>query len=435
MNSQDIKKSSLDLFKRIYNSSLFKSSGIYTLANVINASIPFFLLPILTRYLSTADYGIVSMFQTVLLFLYPFVSLNVDSAIGRRYYDKKEINFSQYVGNGFIISFASSTIIFIIFLIFSALLSFYTAIPRLWLLAAVAVSLCQYIINVLLIIWQVKVKPIWYGIFQILQTLMNFGLTAVLVIMLNRTWQGRLEAHIYTMLIFALLAAYILYRNNLMKLAYNRSYIIDALKYGIPLIPHTVGWMVAIIADRFFLTNLVGIEQTGIYTVAFQIGVIIRMLVSSFNTAYYPWLFERLKQNDFNVKIKIVKFTYIYFLALILLLSLFYILSPWFIKFYVGKEFYDSTNYIIWIAGGFVFYGMYLMLTNYIFYSEKTIVLGWISSSIAIINIPLTYFLIKKNNTLGAAQATLISHFLLFIFTWLAVTRVYKMPWNLKNTK
>lgn len=43
-------------------SSLFRNARIYTVANALNSAIPLLLLPILTRYLSPEEYGMVAMF-------------------------------------------------------------------------------------------------------------------------------------------------------------------------------------------------------------------------------------------------------------------------------------------------------------------------------------------------------------------------------------
>lgn len=51
---------------------LFGNAAIYLGANILNAGIPFLLLPILTRVLTPADYGIVAMFSVVVSILGAF---------------------------------------------------------------------------------------------------------------------------------------------------------------------------------------------------------------------------------------------------------------------------------------------------------------------------------------------------------------------------
>ena len=66
---------------RVIKSSLFQSAFIYTLTRAINSAIPFFLMPVLTRYLTPVDYGIVAMFGVLLSFVASFTGLSIHGAI------------------------------------------------------------------------------------------------------------------------------------------------------------------------------------------------------------------------------------------------------------------------------------------------------------------------------------------------------------------
>ena len=45
---------------------LLQNAAVYSLSNILNAAIPFLLLPILTRVLLPADYGVLAMFNATL---------------------------------------------------------------------------------------------------------------------------------------------------------------------------------------------------------------------------------------------------------------------------------------------------------------------------------------------------------------------------------
>ena len=77
-----------NLLNRVISSSLFRTSGIYTITASINAGIPLLLLPVLTTKLSPEDYGIIAMFQLVTSLLYPIFGMNLESSIARKYFDE-----------------------------------------------------------------------------------------------------------------------------------------------------------------------------------------------------------------------------------------------------------------------------------------------------------------------------------------------------------
>lgn len=423
------------MIKKFFKSSLIKASGIYTITNVINRAIPFLLLPVLTRYLNPNDYGIVAMFGVLLSFVSPFTGLCIHGAIARQYYEKDNVHLPTYIGNCFFLLAVSSTLTALIFFVFSGYISQYTAFPKDWMWVVIAVSIASFVNQVVITLWQVQTRPVPIGIFQITQTITNLGLSLFFVVICGLAWQGRIQAQIVAVLGFALIGIYILHRNDWLKFSLNAAYLKNALYFGLPLIPHTLGAVIITMTDRFFITNMVGLEATGLYSVGYAFGSIIGMLEHSFNQAYVPWLYERLKRNEIAVKIKIVKATYLYFIIITFFAISLSLIAPWFLSFFVGQKFAGSHVFVFWIALGYAFSGMYKMVGNYIFYAQKTYILAWVTFFSALLNIVLNYFLIKYNGAVGAAQASTITHFVFFILTWLFSSKVYNMPWllNLKS--
>jgi O-antigen/teichoic acid export membrane protein len=417
------------MLRKFLKSKLLKSAGIYTITSGINSAIPFLLMPILTRYMSPDDYGIVSMFGVLVAFVAPFTGLSIHGAIQRQYYEKDSIDLPKYVGNCILILLLSSTIVALIFYLFAEPISRVSSFPKQWLWIVIVVSIGQFLSQIVLTLWQVQLKAIKYGFFLILQTSLNAGLSVLLVVCVGMAWQGRIEAQAIAFIIFGFIAFWILKNNKLLKFTIEWKYIRNALNFGVPLIPHALGGVIITITDRLFITNMIGLDATGLYTVGYQVGMIIGLLENAFNQAYVPWLFERLKLNNEVVKAKIVKITYIYFLIIISLALGLGLISTWFLDFFVGKRFVGSSEFVIWIALGYVFNGMYKMVVGYIFYMEKTHILSWITFICAGINVVLNYFFIKINGAVGAAQASTLTFFLSFILTWVLSYRVYKMPW------
>lgn len=419
------------MIKRVINSSLFQGAGIYAFFSMIKSAIPFFLLPVLTRYLSPADYGILAMFAVLVGICKPFAGLNVVAAIKVKYYDRNNVDLPQYIGNCFTILLVSTVVFSGIVWFFADPLCEFSAFPKDWLWAVLVVAFGQFVVMVLMLIWQVQNKATDYGTYQVLQTLSSIGITIFLVVVLGKNWQGKIEAQLITIFLFAAYGFYWLYKNGFINFSFNMAYIKSALKFGIPLIPHTLGSIFISYTDRTFITNMVGIAATGIYVVAWQISLIVDMVNISFSKAYMPWLYERLAKNDYEMKVKIVKITYLYFILILAFVLTLSFIAPPFLRVFVGEKFAGAGKYIFWITLGYAFRGMYLMVTKFVFYAEKTHILAWVTFATAMLNIVFNYFLIKRNGAIGAAQATAISFFLSFILTWILSARVYKMPWNL----
>lgn len=421
-----------EFFKQIYSSSLAKNSGIYILAIFLEKSIPFLLLPILTRYLTTADYGIVSMFSVLVGLSMPIVSIGMKPAILRSYY-KDDINFTTYINSALSLLLISTAFLLIIAYIFADFITSITEFPQNWLFTVIFVAVGQFIVGILLVIWQAEYKALQFGTFNILVTSINIGLSVYLIVALGYGWDGRVIGKLFAYVLFSLIALQILYQKQLISFSISFQYIKHLLLFGVPLIPHLLSNFVISMSDRIFITNMVGIDETGIYTVGYQIGMIISVLAYSFNKAWHPWLFEKLKNGKQEIKIKIVKITYGYFLLIIVLAFVLSLIAPWFINIFIGEAFTGSVQYVFWIALGYAFQGMTYMVINYIYFEEKTHLLTWLTILSAGLNIVLNYILIKKYGAIGAAQATTVTFLIQFLLTWIVSSRTHNMPWLLRT--
>jgi len=426
-----MKKLSLRPIRQLYKSSLLRAAGTYGFFSIINKSIPFLLLPILTRYLSPSDYGIVAVFNILVTIAIPFIGLNTNGAFSRAFFTPDRFETSTYTGT--IVMFVLLNSVFVTFLIivFRNYLGKIFSIPSNWLWLTGLIGLSMSLIQITLSAWRVRERPKAFGLFQILNTTADFSLAVLLVVVLGMSWQGRLVSRAIIAPIFAFWGIFILKRNKWLTFRWDTSCLWHALAFGIPLIPHSLAGIINTATDRLFIANMVGVADVGVYTVGYQIGAIINLLAMAFNQAYVPWLFKKLNQNNEQTKRKIVRYTYVYFLLILFFAFLLGLAAPFILKYLVGKEFQGSAIYVIWIAIGSAFHGMYFMVVNYIFYAEKTYLLAIVTFTGAAINVALNYIFITVNGAIGAAQATSITHLITLLMVWYLADRVYPMPWRI----
>lgn len=421
------------LVRNLMSSKLFKSTGIYTISSIINKAIPFFLLPLMTRFLTPEDYGIVSMFGVVLSITIPIIGLSVDGAVERVYFEKDSVKIEEYIFNTLILLLISSILGAFLYILLVKYITDITSIPKNILWTVVIIAIFEFISRIVLVIFRVQYKAKQFGIFQISSTALNTIASILLIVYFGLTWEGRILAQLLAALLMGTIGLFVLIRGKWIKARINFSYLIHAFRFGIPLVPHAIGSVIMTITDRLFITNMVGLETTGIYSVGYQIGMIINILSVSFNQAYAPWLYSKLKENNFSNKLKIVKGTYIYFASILMVALILSVIAPLIVTIFVGDKFEGSVIYVFWISVGYAFNGMYFMVTNYIFFAERTSILAKITFTSALFNIPLNYYFVSSYGAIGAAQATTIIYLIKFLLTWMLSSKVFKMPWNLKQ--
>lgn len=420
------------MIKKLLHSKLIKDSFIYVFADVINKAIPFLLLPVLTYYLTPADYGKLASFNSFFGLMGIFIGLSIQGAISVNYYKMKKEELASFVGNVIYILLSSLLLTLIIVTIFQHQITNYIGLEIKWLYIAAVMSFFSFIVLMNLSLWLVEQKPLFYGGFELFDTLIKLGFSLFFVISLLMTWRGRVLGMFIGAMLSAIISLILLYKRDYLKFGLKEIYIKDALHFGIPLVPHQLSFWLRTGAIILLLNNFVGKDNTGLYSVGLQFVIPLSVLTVAFNKAWAPYLYRKLSDNpNIGDKNNIVKFTYSYIIAITLLSLLLIWIAPMVIKLLLNKDFHGASLFIKYLTIGVAFQGMYYMVVNYIFYVKKTKYLAYITFGTSLVNVSLAYVLIQKNGALGAAQANAISMFLSFLLVWYYSNKVYPMPWIL----
>ena len=129
------------------NRKLLNNGAIFLFSNVLNASIPFLLLPFLTRLLTPEDYGIVAMFAIFLTLVSAFVGLSVHGAVNVQYFKLENNEFNEYVTSCFMLLAASAVTVFLVVFLIGGYFEEIIGLPHKWMLIGVLVSFFQFFIN------------------------------------------------------------------------------------------------------------------------------------------------------------------------------------------------------------------------------------------------------------------------------------------------
>ncbi|MFN8406491.1 MAG: oligosaccharide flippase family protein [Sphingobacteriaceae bacterium] len=419
----------LKLFRALKNSPLFSNAAVYIFFNLIFNLVPFILMPILTRELPPADYGLVTMFGIFGNFILPFVSLNLFGSVAIKIHKSDDQDVDQYLWNCILIISTAAIIILLFCLCFSPLIHTYLGLGTMTIVIGVIMVFAQSIYQLQNAVHQAKSQSIRYAFIASIALIFNLILTLIFVVYLKWAGMGRIYAQALSMVLVTIIALWILIRTRSLKFSYNSVHIRNGLKFGLPLIPHSIGGMIFFITDRVIMNRFIGLSEVGVYSVAFQLCGGLTLIASSFNLAYAPWLYKQLKSNSDLQKKAIIKFTYLYFGGLFAIGALIYFSMLLVVPFFVGDKFISAIKYFPCLLVANIFGSMYFMVCNYIFYAEKTKYLALITFLSAILNIPLCYFLLQYYGTLGVVYSLIIINLLIFVATWFAAQKSYPMPW------
>ncbi|MCC4831107.1 oligosaccharide flippase family protein [Shewanella sp. 10N.7] len=410
-----------------------KNTLIYLLSSILSASMPFVLLPILTRFLSPSDYGQVAMYNILVVVLTALIGLNVTGSVQRKYYDddvtKEDI--AIYIGNCLYITKLSILLVLLALSIFYKEISLYLEIPVFWLFIAVFQVSLVFIVNLRLAYWQVESAALKFGALQLFNAATNSALCILFVVWLGLNAEGRIYSIVLACLLAGIVALYSLFRNQLINFTISKKDIIRALKYGIPLIPHVIGTFLIVSVGRLVVKNELGIATAGLFMAAVNVSNVLSVIFTSINKAYVPWLFTKLKINNKTYNKLIVKYTYLYILLLIFVSVLSYKFSPYVFELVVGPEFRSISYIIPLLVISQIVLGMQKSIVNHLFFLEKTKSLSTITVFCGLISLLLLFFFIKSYGIYGAGLAIFIASVIQFFLTYLLVCKESNLQWNI----
>lgn len=424
----------IKLITKIINKDIFKNFVIFGFTDVLNKLIPFLLLPVLTRFLTTDDYGIIASFNSLDAILIILIGLSVNGAVVVNYYKLSPDELRIYVGNTIYLLLISSLIVIGLVLIFGDYFEVLIKLPKKWIYLSICIAFCYFISQINLSLFMVEQKAVSFGIYNILNTILKIGISVFLVVQMGMNWEGNAYGILIGSIIMAVVSLITIVKRNYIKLSFCKKYFVDALNFGIPLIPHQIGYWFRKGGIIFLLVYIVGKSEAGLFDVANKFVLIISLAVASFYKVYQPYLYKILSSNpNSEAKLKLVKYSYLFMISMLMMAILLTIISPWLIDLMTNESFHQSYIFIWNLSLAASFQGMNLVIVGYIFYEKKTKFLALNTLLFAIVQIILTYLLVPLRGTIGAAEAATISFFLSFLSTWIYSNKIYRMPWLLKR--
>ncbi|MFU9047318.1 oligosaccharide flippase family protein [Acinetobacter tibetensis] len=397
---------------------VLKDSFIYLIGELFAKSLPFLMLPYLTRKLGPDGFGELSYYLTMLSLFAIFVGLSQDGAVTRYFYfyGKKALN--TVVKAGYLFNITISFILLLGCWWFKAEIMAYIVLATMF----------QSFVNVQLALRQCQQQPFKYIIIQIILSLTNVLFTvAALEYFSQELVAYRILAIVVTNLTTFLIASLVLgdlfrdnYRFTWQRMRLGLLYIFS---FGLPLILHQSSFFIKGQLDRIFIYQQYSKAELGIYSAGVQVAAVLPIILMALNKAIVPYYYQGLKDNSLTIA-KIKKYT-LYSLPLSILPAVIGCFLPeqvylWFL----GQSYVGSKYYVVMYLLGFGANLPYLMLVNYFFYHGKNLMISKITALSSIVYLILLYFFAKESVEL-IPYALLFSNFILIISMW----------WMLKNVK
>ena len=208
-----------------------------------------------------------------------------------------------------------------------------------------------------------------------------------------------------------------------------RALVRNALRVGLPTIPHGLALYLLSAGDRVVVERLEGLAAAGAYYIAYAVGSLAIFLVAALNGAWGPILYGSERERRWRLLAdSAVAVTRVVALAAgALALG-----APIALKLFAPADYdLDGLGAVsALVAASALFYLWYITSYNVIIWRGVTGILALSTPVAAVANLALCAVLIPPLGVEGAALATLISYALLALLTWTRARSLAAIPWD-----
>lgn len=405
---------------------LFKNVGLLTISNFGGKILTFLLVPLYTKYLTTSEYGTYDLYVTTVSLLVPILSVCIFDAV-LRFSLKSDADKSDIFTVGFR-NMIKSIILFGLLILINYT---FKLIP----------TLNEYPLYLLLYFAGER----FYGYFSAVAKgldkvkdyaicgFINSAITLVFNVLFLTVFKWGIDGYfIANISAFFIAGFYLMIKVKISK--YLRLHLKskaqkrEMLHYSKHLVFNGISWWINSSLDRYIIIWMCGTSENGIYSVAYKIPTIINVVQAIFNQA---WTLSAAKEFD-DKEDSFYSDTYkVYNLVLVLACSALIIFNQLIAKIIYSNDFYVAWRYVPFLLISAIFAALNAFLDSIFSASMDSKLIATTAIIGACINAALNLVLVHFMGAMGAAIATMVSYFTIWVIKYIKVNNVVHMKENI----
>lgn len=409
--------------------------SIYLLANIINRSAGFILIPVYTHVLSLEEYGLYAIIMAVSDMLAILFGMGFSAAMIRFYFDfddespeQKSVISTTLLGFFILAAFILIAAYPIARVVVSII---FESTENLGIFIFAIVGLIFTLLFEIVIGYTVVRKNVWQYLFiAVSKALLFIGTNVFFVIYLDLGVPGIIYATVLSLGSISVFFAGTIFRK--VGFRFSARILREMVAYGLPLIPASFTNAALPVVERHFINVLVGPAAVGIYALGHRLASMLQMFIAKpFSEIFFVRRFETLsKGEDQSVFNRIL----LVFVALMMTCALgLSVFSNEIINLISPADYLAVVPAIPVLGLCFVISSLNLNIQLGIIYQKKTRIIPIIGLVVLTASIPANYLLIGKFGILGAALALLLMNSLRIVLTLIfnlsIGTRMINIDW------
>ena len=417
--------------------------AVYSVVRILSGSaIGLILLPLYARYLGPDGYGIISIMTAVATFLVIVLGQGMPATLFRLSFDASDKeDASRLEASIFSYVVISSAVLGLLFLSFGRPLAQFIA-PNvkffpIWYLV-IFTSACTVLLDIYLRKLQFHGRVVAFSVLSLGVVIGKIATIVLLIAGLQMGVEGKFKAEAFVVGIAVSIVIFIGLRSLRWK-NISLAKTGQAIAYGVLIIPHSLSAVSNDMIDRLIINKFLGLAETGLYSLTYQVVGIGTLITISLNQAISPMYVRQMKEveaarnrsdGDLAARWNLeVARTGLKFLALsgAVILAIAAVANP-LILIVAGEAFSSALKIVPLLAMGSLAWAIYFPFSQAVFFRAKGARLVFIVTlSAACINVLGNILLIPYLGVAGAAWATLLSNLAMSVGALLLSKRCFPL--------
>lgn len=392
--------------------SAFAAGIGYTIGNILIKGIGILTLPLFSRIMTTAEFGVYNVFISYDSLIFVVIGLALNSSLQSANLQFKG-KIDQFVSSISIIYLLNLLVLLTVGVLFRDMLSGLLALEKPLILVLILNSFGSAVLT----LYNTRISLDYaykkYLVVALFNTVGNVlvSLALILTVFSDRRDLGRIVGATLISVILAIVLLVSIFRKAKPKV--NLEYWRFALKYSLPIVPHGISQVLLAQFDRIMIRSMVSDAAAGIYSLAGNIKIILTVITTSISSAWNTWFFGEMdKQNKAGIRKRSVQLAALFTILTVGLAAI----SPEMILLLGGKE-YELAKYVAipMVVDGFILF-LYDVICSGEYYAKKTVYIMYGTITAAVLNVILNYIFIQRYGFIAAAYTTLFAYICYLIF-------------------
>lgn len=387
-----------------------RAGAAFVLCSFMQQGIQFITVPIFTRILSTEEYGQYSLYQSWLSITTILVTLNLSSGAFNNAMNKYKNDRQGYIAAMQGLNTVLVCFWIILYALFSGKWEQLLGLPSIVIIGMLA----EMFFHPALLFWTMKQRYEYkYRLLVVVTLLFAICNPLVgLIAVFNTTEKGYARCLSVSLVTVAFSLVFYIYNYVKGKKFFNKQYWLFALKFNIPLVPHYLSQIVLAQSDRIMISNYCNTSAVAIYSLSYNIGTVMNLIVNSVTTSFTPWVYQKFGESNYR---KVGEAANGLLLLIVLIAVIPIAFAPEIILILGSSKYYDAVWVVAPVTISTVIMFLYSLYGNIEFYYEKSVFVMIASLIAAISNVILNGIFIPRYGYIAAGYTTLFSYLMLLL--------------------